>query len=228
MPKVTLALAALLCFCNSIVAQNLPRVDVFGGYSYLNIDTNNLTSRQSANGWEASVSGDVNKWLAIEGDFAGYYKSYAVNFDFISPGTGTVNANVRDYSYLGGPRLNYRPLFIHALFGGDHLTGSSQGLSGSQDSFAAAFGGGLEWKVAPRWAVRASGDYVLTHHNIFGPPGQTFTQNNFRASVGIVYIFGGHREAAPRADQPMAGPQCEGSSEAAALGAVGCSVDYGF
>ena len=32
------------------------------------------------------------------------------------------------------------------------------------------------------------GNYVLSRHSIF--TGQTYTQNNFRASVGIVYRFG--------------------------------------
>jgi hypothetical protein len=28
------------------------RADLFAGYSYVNIDTNGITSRQSGNGWE--------------------------------------------------------------------------------------------------------------------------------------------------------------------------------
>jgi hypothetical protein len=33
--------------------------------------------------------------------------------------------DVHDYSYLAGPRVNFRPVFVHALIGGDHLTGSA-------------------------------------------------------------------------------------------------------
>src|ERR1700691_3659321 len=51
------------------------RADLFAGYSYVNIDTNGLTSRQNANGWEAAVSGNFNKWFAVEGDVSGYYKN---------------------------------------------------------------------------------------------------------------------------------------------------------
>lgn len=230
MRKLALVLTFAACLSSSTRAQDdPPRLEVFGGYSYLNIDTNGLTSRQSANGWEASISGDLNRWFAVEGDFSGYYKTYP--FDLSLLGLSTVNVSVHDYSYLGGPRINFRPIFLHALIGGDHLTGSALGFSASQDSFAAAFGGGVQWKVAPRWAVRASGDYVLTHHNIFGIPGVTYSQNNFRASAGIVYTFGGSREHSPwpgaSAPRANSSPQCEDSSEAALLGVVGCSTELG-
>jgi opacity protein-like surface antigen len=218
---------AFCSFCSSAFAQDVPRVEVFGGYSYLNVDTNGLSSRQSANGWEASVSGNFNRWFAVEGSVAGYYKTYNVNLDLISPGLGSFDVDVHDYSYLAGPRVNFKPVFVHALIGGDHLSGSALGFSASQDGFAAAFGGGVEWKVAPQWAIRGSGDYVLTRHNIFGP--QSFTQNNFRASVGIVYLFGGGvRDTTPRIHRNAPRPECSDSSEAAPLGVTGCSTGAGL
>jgi opacity protein-like surface antigen len=222
---LTVILAFVCCF--PAFAQDVPRAEVFGGYSYLNIDTNGISSRQSANGWEASVSGNFNHWFAVEGSVAGYYKSYS--FDLASLGLGTVDVDVHDYSYLFGPRVNFRPVFVHALVGGDHLTGSALGFSASQDSFAAAFGGGVEWKVAPQWAIRGSGDYVLTRHNIFGSALQNFTQNNFRASVGVVYLIGGDRGSRPHVIHGKAQQQtCSDTSEAALLGVTGCSSSYGF
>lgn len=216
-PAIALLLA---CFCTPALAQG-PRVEVFGGYSYLNIDPGtNLISRQSANGWEASASGELNRWFGLEGSVAGYYKTYPI-------GSGFPDVTVHDYSYGFGPRFNYRPVFVHALFGGDHLTGTQAGSSASQDSIALALGGGIEWKIAPRsrWAVRGSGDYVLTRHNILFVTSKT--QNNFRASVGIAYEFGGRREAAPKEERPQASPQCAGS-QASVIGATGCSSDAGF
>lgn len=47
------------------------RADLFGGYSYLNIDTNHLSSRQNANGWEASIAGNFSKWFAAEAAVSG-------------------------------------------------------------------------------------------------------------------------------------------------------------
>lgn len=185
--------AFLFCsiVCSSCRAQD-SRADLFGGYSYVNIDTNGLSSRQSANGWEAAISGNINKWFAVEGDVSGYYKSYSASL----AGVGSATVKVTDYSFAGGPRINLRPIFIHALFGGDHLTGSASasggGVSGSasasQDGMAGLVGGGVQWKVSGPWSVRASADYVFTRHNIFGGP--SVTQNNYRAGVGIVYSFG--------------------------------------
>ncbi len=189
--------AFLFClFVSGFAFGQDSRVDLFGGYSYVNIDTNGLTSRQNANGWEAAISGNFNKWFAVEGDVSGYYKSY-------------LGVKVTDYSYAGGPRINLRPIFIHALFGGDHLTGSASGVSESQDGAAGLVGGGVQWKVSGPWSVRGSADYAFTRHNIFGGP--SVTQNNFRASVGIVYSFGrtervskAPRQTVPRQSVPRA------------------------
>src|SRR6266852_3972493 len=144
----------LVCFIASglCLAQD-SRADVFGGYSYLNLDTNGLSSRQNANGWEASVSGNFNKWFAAEADVSGYYK----NYDVLG-----VNVAVRDYSYVAGPRINFKPMFVHALVGGDHLTGGALGLSAAQDSPAGGFGGGVQGRVSRRFSFRASADYVFS------------------------------------------------------------------
>src|SRR5579863_8341480 len=184
--------AFLLCLIvPGLVFGQDSRADLFGGYSYVNIDTNGLSPRQSANGWEASISGNFNKWFAVEGEGSGYYKSYSATVSGV-----TANAKVTDYSFAGGPRINLKPIFIHALFGGDHLNatatatsgGESVSGSGSQDGLAGLVGGGVQWRVSGPWSVRASADYVFTRHNIFGGP--SVTQNNYRAGAGIVYSFG--------------------------------------
>jgi hypothetical protein len=192
----------LFIVISSLALGQDSRADLFGGYSYINIDTNGLSSRQSANGWEASVSGNFNKWFGVEVAGSGYYKSYSVNLQNL--GLGIVDVKVTDYSYAAGPRINLRPIFIHALFGGDHLTGSALGFSASQDGLAGLAGGGVQWKVSGPWSVRAGADYVFTRHNIFGGP--RVTQNNVRASVGIVYSFGRteHAAPAPRQSAPLA------------------------
>ena len=210
---------------------DVPKAEVFVEYAYLNIDTNNLTSRQSANGWETSVSGNFNKWLGAEFDVSGHYKTYGVTI----PGSGPINVRVTDYSYLAGPRINFRPLFVRALFGGNHLTGSAVGFSASQGGFAGVGGGGMQLPLTRLLSFRASADYALSRHNIFGGP--SVSQNNFRVSVGIVFTFGGPRRqrtsASPRATHPPIGPS-EPSPlpapkiESTLLGAVGYETENGF
>ena len=157
-------------------APQIPIVEIFGGYSYLNFDPNELfSSRQSAHGWEASVSANLYQWFALEFDVSGYYKSYGV-LDYSS------------YSYVAGPRFNFKPGYVHVLIGGDNLTASAFGLSASQSSFLSAFGGGVQFPIDNRYSFRIGADYVVSRHNLTGP--QSFTQNNIRASAGIVINLG--------------------------------------
>lgn len=199
----------LLCFVVSGLAFGQDsKADLFGGYSYLSIDTNGLTtSRQNANGWETSISGNFNKWFAVEGAVSGYYKSYDVL---------GVNVNVQDYSYVAGPRLNFKPFFVHALLGGDHLSAGALGGTASQDGLAGAFGGGVQYRFSGPWSFRTSADYALSRHNILG--GSSVTQNNFRISAGIVYSFGGAKNVGTGASQTT--PHATGGMQIPALSAM--------
>lgn len=180
------ALFALFVLVPLASAQDFPRAEVYGGYSYLNVDTNNITSRQSFNGWDASLSVNALKWIGGEGDFAGYYKKLNVA---TLPGIGSIDLSTHGYAFLFGPKATYKMVFVHALFGVDRLSGSILGVSlGSQNSFSGAVGGGIEVPFSKHFAVRGAADYAFTRHNIFG--GSRVTQNNVRASAGIVYRFG--------------------------------------
>ncbi len=196
-PLIGLLVGLTLC-ATYATSQEYDRVELYGGYSYLNVDTNGLTSRQGLNGWETSVSYNINGWFAAEGNISGYYKGYSYRV-----GDSSATAHVSDYGYVFGPRFNYRAnnsatVFAHALFGGDHLGASASGNlfgvpvsgSGSVDAFAMAIGGGVEFKVARHLAVRTSADYVLTRFNVFNPE-NPYSQNNYRIGAGIVYTFGG-------------------------------------
>lgn len=161
--------------------RDFDRAEVFGGYSFLSVDGNG-TSRESFNGWEASGALNLLRRLAVEADLSGYYK-----------GLGTVqgvDVNAHDYLFAAGPRLNWKPLFLHSLIGVDHATASTSGpastVSVSQNAFAAVLGGGIEWNLSRHWAIRPSVDYVLTRHGI----PTAVTQNDIRLGVGLAYGFG--------------------------------------
>jgi opacity protein-like surface antigen len=133
----------------------------------------------------------VNRWFAAEGSASGHYKNN-VDFSGVFPGANAVTTG--SYSFLGGPRVNIRPGFVHALFGIDHLVGVQPGISGTQNSLAAALGGGAQLDLTARWAVNTSVDYVLTRHNlftVFGPSSLTTqSQHNIRLSAGVVLKLG--------------------------------------
>ena len=169
------------------LSSGFPGIDLFGGYSFTSIDTNGLDSRQSGNGWEASVATRLFGPLAVEADGGGYYKT--IN-------AGGTPFKLTDYSFLAGPRYNFpKGAFAHALVGMDRLQGSVAGAgSTTQTGFAAAFGGGWQVHVTRMISFRTSADYVLTRHNIFNG-GNPVTQNNFRVAVGPVFTFGGSNPA---------------------------------
>jgi opacity protein-like surface antigen len=186
------------------LSQDYMRGEVFTGYSYSSTNMNGLVpARQSLNGWESSLTTSVNRWLAGEADFGGVYQTLKVlNF----PGASVpVPVALHDYTILAGPRVNHGHFFVHALAGLDHLSGSGTGFSASQNKFGGAVGGGLEWNVSRIFGLRTSADYMFTRHNLFGGP--ALLQNDLRASVGVVYRFGGSnapesRPPSPRASTP--------------------------
>ncbi len=198
-------------------------VEVYGGYSYLNADMNDLGSRQSAQGWETAVSGRLYKRLAVESNISGYYTGIGASQTFSVDGlpvSASAHLSARDYAFLGGPRVNLlKGFFVHALFGVDRLSGdvratasvggnsfSSSGPLGSQNSFAFAPGGGVQIKATRNLSIRANADYVMTHHDVVdalqGLPTQSIRQNNVRFSIGPVFTFGepsGHAIASVQA-----------------------------
>src|ERR1035441_7456339 len=139
MNKYIVMLGILLMAALPLLAQDaFPRGQVFGGYSYLSVDTSGLSGRKSLNGWNGQGSVNFNKWLGITGDFGGYYGS-------------PKHVTLHDYSFLFGPTLTYRTEhvapFFHALFGGNHINASTKGATGGNTAFAMAFGGGLDLPI---------------------------------------------------------------------------------
>lgn len=176
-----------------LIAQD--RVEVFGGYQYLH--TGNITisgqsqpnSSQGWNGWDASATGYLNKYFGVQGDFSG---SYATDNIF-----GT-NVSGHVYTYTGGPVIAYREgkvnPFVHALFGGIRLTGSTSGVSASENGFTAAFGGGVDVKAARAISIRLiDADWIYYHFGsttIASVPVPSFSQsNNVRITTGVVFRF---------------------------------------
>ena len=166
-------------------AQDVPKFDVFAGYSYVreNPATSGIDSF-SMNGGSASVTYNATPWLSAVADFGGYHSS-----DILSTGIdGTLS------TYLFGPRISYRhhsriTPFGQALFGVAHIGGhNGLAFSSSNNSFAMAIGGGVDFKVSHRFSVRPlQVDYLMTRFNELGLGAQS--QNNLRVSTGVVFHF---------------------------------------
>jgi len=200
MSKVCLWVVLLSVASSSAIAQDYLRGDIFAGYSYMNVQTNGLIpSRQNFAGWESSYTMPLSPRFGAETDFGANYRTIAVQ-GLTSTSSTSVDVALHDYSFLVGPRVNFRPMFLHALLGLDHLSGTGSGFAQSDNNFATAIGGGVQWKFSRYFALRTSADYLLTHHSIFGAT--TSQQNNFRASLGLVYQIGAAERRAEVSHHP--------------------------
>ncbi len=168
-------LAVVSCFILlPTTSAEAPKAEVFGGYQFTRVNFEG--SGASFNGWNASLTGNVNDWFGVTGDFSGAYKSES-------------GASVKIYTYAFGPTvsLNHEGTvnpFVHALFGGAHLSASLQGSGGGVNGFTMMMGGGVDAKVSPRLAVRVvQADWV--YYRFEG----VSESKNVRISTGLVFRF---------------------------------------
>lgn len=197
MRKSLLAVLFLACLASSAFAQDrdYPKVEVFGGYSYLRADIRpsggDFGGGENLNGFHAQISGNIKRNFSIAGDISGHYKSFAP--DAIDPDISITNARASLYNFLAGPQVKARrgrvTPFAEALFGVARARVSATindldavtSFSDSETKFAYVLGGGLDINVSERIAIRAiHADYLRTR---FGDE----HQNNLRLSFGIVF-----------------------------------------
>jgi len=193
MKKLALLCGAIWVFAGLASAQDSPKVEAFGGYSY--VRANQGGESENFNGGSGSLAYNLTPWLGVVGDFGGYHWS----------GSGAeagVDATV--VSYLFGPKISYRrgPItpFAQVLFGGAHLglsglcgaarvhrEGEPEECSLTQNGFAMTLGGGLDWNATPHIGIRLiQAEYLMTRFQGEGNDGGN-NQNNARISAGVVF-----------------------------------------
>ena len=198
MKKLFLALAIVVSVVSAPVlaqAQDKPKVELFGGYSYQPIDFS-----PDGHGWNVSVVANVHRWFGVKADVSGHYLHTRPTIIPLPPLPGILETRIseRIHTVVFGPQTRFLQwkrvsIFQHALFGlslfsdrfSSKLNGTSLPASTFADhGFAMVLGGGLDVQVSPRLAIRAGQtDYLFTR--ISG-----FNSNNFRYSGGVVFRFG--------------------------------------
>jgi hypothetical protein len=171
----------------TLLAQDYPRAEAFGGYSYFRANP----ERFNLNGWNASVSGNLGRWFGVVGDFSGHYGAPSV-FGFTVPGV-----NISSHTYMGGPKFmlhNRGPVtpFAHFLIGVASVNTRAFVISHSYQALAAAAGGGFDIRLSNHLAIRAvQVDYLMTRFETFEDQllGSNGRQNNMRLSAGLVFRF---------------------------------------
>lgn len=184
MKKIVVLLVVVFCAMMA-VAQDAPKVEVFGGYQYMNVDTKGTLDRLNFNGWDADVAAHFTKNFSIVGDISGVYKTEQ-------------GVDVKIYNYLFGPRISgsgkVSP-FAEALFGVGHLSAgtsvSGVNASISSNGYAMALGGGVDVSATPHVGIRlVKFDYLLNHvsSTVFDTTASE-NLNNYRIATGIVFKF---------------------------------------
>ena len=193
----------LIGICAS--AQDVPKVEVPIGFSFVNVHPN-LDPITSFNVFGGGGQVDVNfgSYLGLKAEFMGYTQGTGLrnqlrnDLDY----TGSVSGNV--FTYMFGPQIKkhtgrIQP-FGEALFGAAHTNAyatiaSAEGVSsgsGNNNGFAMAAGGGIDFKLSQHFSARpVEVDYLLTRFSANHVAGYTANQNNFRYVGGIVFTFGG-------------------------------------
>jgi peptidoglycan-associated lipoprotein len=176
------------------------RATIFGGYSYLRNASNGF------GGWEGQGTFNLTRNLGVTADLSGASLT-PFSFSVLGVSAGT---SQHLYNYLLGPtvtaNLGRSSVFAHALFGEAHSSlaagvnlpvvgGISTGLT-SANSFAMAFGGGVDIGLTRHLAIRAvQVDYIRTQFNTIDALAAGLSsnldnrQNSFRYSTGIVFRF---------------------------------------
>ena len=185
--RVVVSLLAFLSFSAAAAyAQETPKLDIFAGYSYVRENPATSGARSfSLNGGSASATYHIKDWLSGVADFGGYH-----NGNILGTHTdGTLS------TYLFGPRVTYRSYhrilpFGEALFGVAHAGANVLGTSASRNAFGMALGGGVDYRLTNRFSIRPlQVDYLLTRFPEFTGSSNRQSQNNLRASAGVVIHF---------------------------------------
>jgi len=212
--NVTLVTTAMM-FTAAAFAQNTPKWELYGDYSYLQFNpTINGVQSRAMNGGGGGAQVNFGRYFGIKGDFQGY-GSTQVTFTQSSTPTvnpltaaippGTYKSNFNQFTYLFGPVIGVHTqhLYVYGefLMGGSNTNGygnleraidaggGSINVTATQHPFTWALGGGLDWRMNKTVAFRlADMDWLATRYT--NPLTSTNNQHSFRYLGGIVFTFG--------------------------------------
>jgi hypothetical protein len=181
--KAAVVLIVLLILCGSLPAeaQDMPRVQVFGGYSYTRFDSKSFgfTNNTNLNGYTFAPAYNLLYGFGVVAELSGQYGS-KLNFRDLAVGP--------QFIY---PRGNSR--FFARVLIGDARTLVQVANTEGDTARAVVLGGGMDRDISSRFAIRLFQlDYI--HSTLFKD-----TQNNLRFSTGLVYHWGTIRQKGHRA-----------------------------
>ena len=167
-----------------------PRVEIFAGYSYLHATTAISGEPINLHGGSISAAFYLNRWLGAVGDLGVYHAGDIAN-----------QFSLNLWSYQFGPRVRLKndtrlTPYGQFLLGGGHAGGTiytsslAPGLLpiGTNNSFLFTTGGGLDYRLTNRIAIRvAQAEYLYSQFLNGSATGHQ--QHNFRLTTGLVFNF---------------------------------------
>ncbi len=215
MKKIITVIATSLCFAFIAGATDIPKTEVFLGYSFVRFSADaDIIPSRDANGGSAQFVYNFGKGFGVAFD-GGAVNFGAFNHTDIDT---TVAHLVVGPRYKFNQHSKFQP-YVQALFGGAYSTASTQILAvpevnpliavdpsisvtgnlvsarlvASRRSFAMLIGGGLDWKVSKHMQVRPLAfDYFRIDPDSLIPT-RDKERNNWRYSAGVNFTFGGAR-----------------------------------
>jgi outer membrane immunogenic protein len=184
----TSVLAIFLAFSAAASAQetDTPKYEVGVNYSWLHVNSANSDFQRTGNGGSGYFVYNLSRMIGLVGDFGGYANT-------------RTGINDKVLTYLFGPRFTWRHSrlnpYAQFLFGGAYAWSGPNGNSNTQNAFATAAGGGLDYVLTKHIAVKPiQVEYVMTQFDSASLGGSTkgfgSHQNDVRYSAGVVFRFG--------------------------------------
>jgi outer membrane protein OmpA-like peptidoglycan-associated protein/opacity protein-like surface antigen len=188
-------------------AQSKPQFKLLDATRYdLSIGYNNTRANAppagchcfDMNGGFVFGSVHLTDWFGIAGEFTGGHSS---NISILGQGLTLT-------TFTAGPRVSHRfrrfTPYGEVLVGGAHGSGSyfpsRTSISSSASSFAVTTGGGVDFRLTPRFSIRA---LDLQYLRTSLPNGVNNEQNQLMIGAGVMIKFLGH------SNETDAGPQLE-------------------
>jgi hypothetical protein len=163
-------------------AQDVPRVDLFAGYTYVHTGPAITLPSFSANGGVGSDALNLTNWGSLVVEVGGIHASVINGTD--------VDATA--LTYMAGPKITlfHRSKlspFAQALFGFANTNPGFNQTTLSHNTFAMSPGVGLDWNATRHFGIRLGQlDYLLTR---IPTSTNQVDWNNFRYSAGVVFRF---------------------------------------
>src|SRR5215472_3394897 len=202
--RILIALLAVTMATAS--SQQIPKFDLFGGYSFGHISTGDVDRRHAnLNGWDLSATYNVNRWFGLVAEGSGLYGSKEISpartIIFVCPqatcpppiNDPAITLSQKIHTYSLGPRFYFRnhtryTPFARALFGGGYISDTTRvgsgGLTEANGASVLTAGGGVDIGLNSRVALRTQTDFL--RNRFFHQTGP-----DFRLATGPVFHFGG-------------------------------------